>query len=92
MATKTEKMVDVPQMQGMPEGMGQPQMLTPEQMMEQQEAMEFQKMASKTELKIRRANIIMNGLAVGGDVVAPLFDEKTRESLQAKLAEILKSI
>lgn len=87
-----EKMVDVPPMQGMPEGMGQPQMVSPEQMMEQKEAHEFQKMASKTELKIRRANIIMNGLAVGGDVVDPLFDKETRTSLQAKLAEILKSI
>jgi hypothetical protein len=49
-------------------------------------------MASKTELRIRRANIIMNGLAVGGDVVKPLFDDATREVLASKLAEILKSI
>ena len=87
-----KQMVDVPPMQGMPEGMGQPQMLSPEQLMEQQEAMAFQKMASKTELKIRRANIIMNGLAVGGDVVDPLFDKETRTELQSKLAEISKSI
>lgn len=87
-----EQMTDVPPMQGMPAGMEGAQMMSPEQAMEQQEAMEFQKMASKTELKIRRANIIMNGLAVGGDVVDPLFDATTRESLQAKLAEILKSI
>jgi len=85
----TKEMVDAPQM---PQGMGQPQMVTPEQMMEQKEAQEFQKMASKTELRIRRANIIMNGLAVGGDVVKPLFDDATREVLASKLAEILKSI
>ena len=70
----------------------QPTMISPEQLMAQQEMMEFQKKASRTELNIRRASTIMNGLAVGGDVITPLFDKKVRKELETKLAEILKEI
>lgn len=70
----------------------EPTMVSPEQLMAQQEMMDFQKRASRTELNIRRASTIMNGLAVGGDVINPLFDKKTRKELEEKLAGILKEI
>lgn len=72
--------------------MEQPMQISPEQIMEQREMMDFQKKAGKIELNIRRANTIMNGLAVGGDVIEPLFGKETRKKLEEKLADILKDI
>ena len=58
----------------------------------QQEAMEFNKMAAMCQYNIQRASAIMNALAVGGDVIKPLFTEKDREDLEGKLAVILKKL
>ena len=59
---------------------------------EQAEAMEFQKKSSFAELKVRKCHIIINALAIGGEHVTPLFEEKERKELQTKLATILKSL
>lgn len=66
--------------------------ITPAQLEAQKEAMEFQKMAAKKEITIRRANVLMSALAVGGDVVKPLFTDETREELEAKLAGLLSDV
>jgi hypothetical protein len=66
--------------------------ISPEQLAAQAEAMEFNKMAAVSEYNIRRASAIMNALAIGGDKIDPLFNEEDRETLEGKLAEILKRI
>ena len=78
-----------PTMTGAPEG---GQFVTPEQMAEHKEATEFAKHAQMAELKMRKASIILQSLSVGGDVVEPLFDKKTRKELQDKVASILKTL
>ena len=66
--------------------------MTAEEFAAQQEAMEFNKMAAMTQYNIQRASAIINALAVGGDVIEPLFNEKDREDLEGKLAAILKKL
>lgn len=78
-----------PAMTGAPEG---GQFVTPEQMAEHKEATEFAKHAQHSELKMRKASIILQSLSVGGDVVNPLFDKKTRKELEDKVADLLKSL
>ena len=68
------------------------QFVTPEQMAEHKEATEFAKHAQHSELKMRKASIILQSLSVGGDVVNPLFDKKTRKELEDKVADLLKSL
>tara|TARA_R100000458_G_C8240571_1_gene219764 strand:- start:22 stop:285 length:264 start_codon:yes stop_codon:yes gene_type:complete len=68
------------------------QFVTPEQMAEHKEATEFAKHAQQSELKMRKASIILQSLSVGGDVVEPLFDKKTRKELMDKVSALLKSL
>lgn len=87
--TTEAKVGPAPQMTGAPEG---GQFVTPEQMAEHKEATEFAKHAQTSELKMRKASIILQSLSVGGDVVTPLFDKKTRKELENKVADLLKSL
>jgi len=64
----------------------------PELTEEQKEAYEFNKMASRKDLDIKKAHIIMSSLAIGGEHVSPLFTKEQRKDLEDKLAEILKSL
>lgn len=89
MATQTMNNPTMAAPTGQPEG---GQYVSPEQMAEHKEATEFAKAAQHSELKMRKANIILQSLSVGGDVVSPLFDEETRTLLQEKVADILKDL
>ncbi len=85
----TAQVGPAPQMTGAPEG---GQYVSPEQMAEHKEATEFAKHAQTSELKMRKASIILQSLSVGGDVVTPLFDKKTRKELETKVADLLKGL
>jgi len=56
--------------------------MSAEEFAAQQEAMEFNKMAAMCQYNIQRASAIMNALAIGGESVEPLFNEKDRKDLE----------
>lgn len=55
-----------------------------------QDELKMKQMAFQGEMMMRTANLLMQGLSIGGEQVKPLFDKEKRAILEEKLYGILK--